>query len=399
MNTGSDLQGVGRLLVDAVAGVTDIVEEIHRTIATLSPVVGRSAAGRTRGITGLVYRNVRRVTGVAGSGLDVALGRLAPLVSGIGGSQARREAVLAALNGVLGDYLVASGNPLAIPMRLRRNGRSLTLDRDALSADIGSAGPRLVVLVHGLCMNDLQWERDGHDHGASLEQDLGLRALYLHYNSGLHVSTNGLEFAESMERLFQAWPVPIDELVILGHSMGGLVARSACHHASQAGHGWLRRLKTLVFLGTPHHGAPLERAGNRVHVLVAISPYTAPFARLGALRSAGIRDLRHGNLVDEDWAQTPKAHRHDPRAIVSLPAGVRCLALAASRQRRPAAPNRTALGDGLVPVNSALGIHRNAARTLPIPESQRAVCYGLHHLDLLSSPAVYRRIRDWLRVA
>lgn len=397
MNATSGLQGVARLLVDAVAGVTDIVEEMHRNIAGLSPVVGRAPGGRTRGITGLVYRNVRRVTGVVGSGLDVALARLAPLITGIGVSRARREAVLAALNGVLGDYLVSSGNPLAIPMRLRRQGRPLTLDPDALSRDVGGSARRIVVLVHGLCMNDLEWQREGHDHGASLEQDLGLCALHLHYNSGLHVSTNGREFAESMERLVRAWPVPIDELVIVGHSMGGLLARSACHYADQAGHAWLRALKTIVFLGTPHHGAPLERAGNWVHILVAISPYTAPFARLGALRSAGIQDLRHGNLVDEDWVQTQGAHRHDPRAIVPLPAGVRCLALAASRQLRPAVPNRTALGDGLVPVNSALGIHRNAARTMPIPESQRAVCYGLHHLELLSSPAVYEQLRDWLR--
>lgn len=396
MNATSDLQGVGRLLVDAVTGVTDIVEEMHRNIAGLSPIVGRAPAGRTRGITGLVYRNVRRVTGVVGSRLDMALARLAPLITGVGVSPARREAVLAALNGVLGDYLVASNNPLAIPMRLRRHGRPLTLDRDALSRDVEHPAGRLVVLVHGLCMNDLEWERDGHDHGASLERELGFSALYLHYNSGLHISTNGCEFAESMERLVQAWPVPIDELVIVGHSMGGLVARSACHHASREGHAWLRRLKTLVFLGTPHHGAPLERAGNWAHILVAISPYTAPFARLGALRSAGIRDLRHGNLVDEDWVRTPKAHRHDPRTFVPLPSGVRSFALAASRQPRPSRTGRNPVGDGLVAVNSALGVHRNATMTLPIPDARKAVCHGLHHLELLSSPEVYEQIRNWL---
>lgn len=179
--------------------------------------------------------------------------------------------------------------------------------------------------------------------------------------------------------------------------MGGLIVRSACHYASHAKHAWLRQLKTLVFLGTPRHGAPLERAGNWVHILIAISPYTAPFARLGALRSAGVKDLRYGNLGDEDWAQTASAHRHDPRVFVPLPTGVRCFAIAASRQRRPGATGRKPVGDGFVPVNSALGVHRNPAKTLPVPDAHKAVYYGLHHLELLSSVEVHDRIRNRLR--
>ena len=382
----SDLQGAGRLAVAAVVGVTDIVEDMHRNIAGLAPVVGASPSGRARGISGLVYRGVRGVTRAVGFGLDTAFGALTPLL-GSAGSSPRREAVLAALNGVFGDYLAASNNPLAITMQLRRNGQPLVLERHALASDFVHPGGKLLVLVHGLCMNDLQWAREGHDHGAALARDLGYAAIYLHYNSGRHIATNGREFAATLERLVQSWPVPITELVIVGHSMGGLVARSACHCAKQAGQPWLRHLKKLVFLGTPHHGAPLERAGNWVDYLLGVSPYTAPFARLGTIRSAGIKDLRHGRFTDEGV---------DAGKAVPLPARVKCFAVAATKHDAAGGSRGRLPGDGLVPVNSALGKHENVALALPIPASRQAICYGSNHFDLLSSAVVYDRIRGWL---
>ena len=132
-------------------------------------------------------------------------------------------------------------------------------------------------------------------------RDLGFTPVYLHYNSGLHVSTNGRALAQQLERLVAQWPRPLERLVLLGHSMGGLLARSALYYGTQAGHRWPARLDDLVFLGTPHHGAPLERAGHWVDLVLGATPYAAPFARLGQVRSAGITDLRHGNLMDGDW--------------------------------------------------------------------------------------------------
>jgi hypothetical protein len=391
----SDLRGAGRLAVDAVAGVAALVEELHHGIASLAPIVGAAPAGRTRGITGLVYRSVGGITRAVGVGIDVALAQLTPLL-GARASTPRREAALAALNGVLGDHLAASRNPLAIAMQLRVGGRALPLEPEALAAALPGATGRVLVLVHGLCMNDLQWQRDGHDHGAALARDLHYTPLYLHYNSGLHVSVNGREFAALLERLVSAWPVPLDELVIVGHSMGGLVARSACHAARRARLRWPRRLAKLVFLGTPHHGAALERAGNRVDLLTAISPYTKPFARLGRLRSAGIQDLRHGNLLDADWQPRPASHPHDARQHVPLPAGVACCAVAATRRAAPSATGGRLPGDGLVSVRSALGQHDDPRRTLAIAPERRCICWGLGHFDLLSSHDVYRHLRRWL---
>lgn len=385
----SDLRGISLLAVEATTGVTDLVESMHRNIARIP---GLPAGRATRGITGLVYRSIRGVTRLVGGGLDALL---APAVArlGEGSSPPGREALVAALNGVLGDHLAASGNPLAIPMRLRRDGRVLE-PGPALAASLPRPGGKLIVLAHGLCMNDLQWNRKGHDHGAALARDLGYTPLYLHYNSGLHVSTNGRELAALLESLVRHWPVPVEELAILGHSMGGLVARSACHYARVAGHDWPRVLKRLVFLGTPHHGSPLERGGNWVDLLLGISPYTAPLARLGKIRSAGITDLRHGNLLDEDWADRDRFERSgDPRQPVPLPEGVECYAMAAMAREGFGSPWP---GDGLVSPDSALGRHENRDLALSMPESRRQVLHGVHHFDLLSEPAAYEKIKEWM---
>ena len=397
MTTGltSDLRGASRLIVDGVTGVTDIVESMHRNISGLAPIVGRPRVGPTRGVTGMVYRSVRSVSRFVGGQVDFAARHLGPLLDG-SIDVARREAGLAALNGIVGDHLDATDNPLAISMQFRSGRRALELDRQALRRALPHHTGKLVVLVHGLCMNDLQWTRDGHDHGAALAEDLGTTPVYLHYNSGLHISTNGRRFADLLESLVAEWPVPVRELVVVGYSMGGLVARSACHYGRLAGHRWPSRLDRLMFLGTPHHGALLERAGNWVDVLLGISPYSAPIGRLGGIRSDGIRDLRYGNVVDSDWQGVASEHVKNTRDWIHLPEGVECFAIAATKQARPSRGNAPSGGDGLVSLKSALGEHRDPARSLGIPKSRQAEFYRLKHFDLLSSRDVYDRMRSWL---
>jgi hypothetical protein len=190
--------------------------------------------------------------------------------------------------------------------------------------------------------------------------------------------------------------VPVTELSVLANSVGGLVTRSAGHYGAEAKHRWLASLHSIVFLGTPHHGAPLERGGNSLQTVLGISPYTAPLARLGWLRSAGITDLRYGNLRDEDWKDRDRfAPAGDPRQPVPLPKGVECYALAATLGQSSGDLNDRLLGDGLVPVAGALGRHVDATKALPIPESHQWISYGTKHLDLLSDREVYARLRNW----
>jgi pimeloyl-ACP methyl ester carboxylesterase len=280
---------------------------------------------------------------------------------------------------------------------VRRGGVPLPGEREALAAAIPQAGGKLVVLLHGLCMNDLQWKRKRHEHGAALARDLAYTPVYLHYNSGLHVSANGRAFAELLDTLVQLWPVPLTELVLIGHSMGGLVARSAFHYGALARHEWVGRVNKLIFIGTPHHGAPLERGGNWVDMLLGASPYSAPLARLGKIRSAGITDLRFGNLVDEDWNKRDRfARGGDRRVAVPLPQGVACYAIAATTGKTPGDLSDRLIGDGIVPLQSALGRHADPRVALTFDESRQWVAYGINHLDLLSRPEVYAKIKQWL---
>ena len=392
----SDLHGFSRLTIDAVGGLTDLVEAMHHNIASTPAILGKPKSGRTTGITGLVYRSVRGMTRLVGGGLDAVLGRLVPLF-GEKQSSPEREAILAVLNGVLGDYLEASGNPLAIHMHLRRDGRPLQLDKAALSSAIPNAGGKLLVLAHGLCMNDLQWKRQGHDHGAALARDLGCTSVYLHYNSGRHISVNGREFADLLEALLVNWPIPVEELTILGHSMGGLLARSAWHYGTAAGHAWPQRLKKLVFLGTPHHGAPMERGGNWIDITLGASPYTAPLSRLGKIRSAGITDLRHTYLLDEDWHGRDRfARSAGHHAAVPLPEDVLCYAIAGTPGKQAGDLKDRLIGDGLVPLASALGCHAEDDRNLMFPQDRQWIAHATGHLDLLCRTQVYERIRDGL---
>ncbi|MEM1043623.1 MAG: alpha/beta hydrolase [Bacteroidota bacterium] len=379
---------MSRLAVDATVGVTDLVEDMHRSVAHLAPPLGLSAPGRMGGLTGFVYRRVRGVTRAAGRGLDAFLAQIAPYLD-CESEGPRRDALRAVVNGVVGDHLAATGNPLAIPMQLRHGRRPLALDRHALRAQFGPRHDRLLVLVHGLCMNDLGWTRDGHDHGTALARELRLTPVYLRYNSGRSIAENGRDFAALLDTVLQTWPVPVREISILGHSMGGLVARSACHYGAQADHAWLPALKHIVFLGTPHHGAPPEQAGSLVDQALGMSPYTAPFARLGLIRSAAIQDLRHGTILDEQERGRRPSH-------VPLAEGVACFAVAATRQTRRGDALADLPGDGLVSVCSALARCQGPAQSLSMPDAHQYVGYGLHHFDLLSSRVVFERIVSWL---
>jgi len=396
-----DARGIAQLATQATTGVTRIVEGVHQSVWATMGFPGGKTPGTARGVTGLVYATVRGVTRGVGRGVDAALAALQRRLES--SEHARpgtpgREAALAVLNGVMGDHLLAIGSPFATPMTVRYRGEAL---RAQAFPPLPDATGKVLLLIHGLCMNELQWRVDHEgpvvDHGETLAAALGATPLYLRYNSGLHTSQNGRELSLMLEDLLAGWPTPVDELTVVAHSMGGLVIRSAYHAAVEAGLRWPRELKNIVFLGTPHHGAPLERAGNSVDVVLARAPYTAPFARLGQLRSAGITDLRFGNVLEEDWQHRDRFdRRRDDRRVVPLPAGVNCYAIAATTAARRSLLADRLIGDGLVPLHSALGRHPDARRNLEFGENRQWIGYRMSHKGLLSSAEVGSRILRWL---
>jgi pimeloyl-ACP methyl ester carboxylesterase len=425
----SDIQGLAQLTTQGVLGVAELAESVHgnvyKAVAATLPGGSRfidrtpgSTGVKPLGITGLVYGGVRGITRLAGSTVNAVLARAAPLLPRAASSPAR-EAMLSALNGVLGDRLQDTANPLAISMSLRSGGETLTLDGVELAARLPQATGKILVMVHGLCMSDLQWGSRSSDdkpvqavgYAELLARDLGFTPVYLHYNSGLHISTNGEELNRLLERLGQAWPVPVTEVTLLTHSMGGLVARSACHHAEAAGRAWRKRLKNLVFLGTPHRGAPLEMLGNWVDRALGSNIVTQPFARIGQIRSAGITDLRFANLQDMDWQDMGGQDIDRFEAVqdavpqpLPLPTGVACFAVAAVTLPEP--PSGVAslqaqlahhlVGDGLVPLPSALGAASGTQADLMIPRQHQWISWSTGHIALMHSPGVARQLHHWL---
>lgn len=392
-----DLHGIARLATDATGAVTDVVEAMQAAIVGWPPFAkSASRDSRLGGVAGLPFAGVRTVARLLGSGLDLAL---PPLLARLGemDSTPERDTLLSIINGVVGDHLADTGNPLAVRMELRRSGRALTLRKEALATALPRVTPRIAVMLHGLCGSDGQWKRRAADYGAALESEFGFTPLYLRYNSGRHVSQNGSQLAALLETLVEEWPLPLEELLLVGHSMGGLVARSALHYGTEFEHAWPLRVRRVAFLGTPHHGAPLERGGNWFEETLGSVPYAAPLSRLGRLRSAGVTDLRHGNLVDEDWRGRDRfAPSGDARRRLPLPANVDCLAIAATTGQAPGDLRDRFVGDGLVPVASALGHHDDPSRRLVLDESRKHVLAGAHHMDLLGHPEAWTLLSNWL---
>lgn len=340
--------------------ITALVQEVH---AASSPLAWRSA----RRPAPVVYGGIR--LGFAAARHGAALGgRLVPREPAPDGWLD----VQSALNGAFGHRLAPRG-AFALPMSLRR-------------PDAGGARrrPRLVLFLHGLCTNERCWQRPAHARFAAWARArLDAEVAYLRYNTGLRISHNGARLAALLER-----EAPAGELLLVGHSMGGLVALSALHQARARGLAWPRRTARVACLGSPHEGTSLERLGNHANRLLSVSPWTRPFMRLGNLRSDGIRDLRFGHVLEEDWRDR---HADDPRpapSAVRLAADVDHLFVAAARSDRGASDP---LGDWLVPVASAL-----AERLHPPGAARRVLITELDHLGLLGDERVYELLRRWV---
>jgi triacylglycerol lipase len=306
----------------------------------------------------------------------------------------RRDDALAVINGLLGDRLEAAGSSLSLPMRLLGpDGRDL----EASAGLLPTRPAHACLFVHGLASTERLWNPAREDeahvaYGPALSRAHGLAPLYARYNTGRHVSTNGQELAARLDALHRTWP-ELESLTIVGHSMGGLVVRSACHYGMAAGHGWVQRLRQVVLLGSPSHGAPLEQLAHvAAFTLDTIwNPWTKLIGKAINLRSAGIKDLRHGYVLDEDWR-----HRdvdvlalRRPR-IADVPPGVRW-SVALGRLGTAPGTLGQVLGDGLVRAASARGIGLGNPEGV-LPQAAVRVFEGVSHVGLLWTPAVL----EWL---
>jgi pimeloyl-ACP methyl ester carboxylesterase len=322
------------------------------------------------------------------------------------GSQSLADSPLGALtlgaaNGVFGDRLARDHPDLALELTIRRHGREVPLGGDGVAAAFPDASPKLAVFVHGLCGTEQTWSfrspgaEPRPTYGTRLRDELGYTPAYVRYNTGLHVSDNGRRLAASLERLVAEWPTEVEAVALVGHSMGGLVARSACHYGEAEGHGWADRVSHVLCLGTPHLGASLEKAANIAGWAFDRMPETRPFGELFLNdRSAGIKDLRFGNCVEEDWCDCdPDEFLRDRCCEVPfLPSATYCFVGATLSDRPEGVGGR--VGDLLVTYSSASGAGRR--RRIPFAAENGAHVGGIDHMRLLNHPAVYGQMRDWL---
>ena len=399
-----ELRALTTLGFDELAKATGGIGQIQRAVSgRVFRAVGPGAAlvrPIHEGITRGVYRGLGAGTRALGMAAGVAVDRHAARRRAAGrplalpSSTRSGAALIGAITGLTGDVLEEEHSPLAQPMAVRVAGAPLELEPDAVAAAFPHATERIVVFLHGLMETEFSWGT-GETYGTRLERELGYTPVTVRYNSGLHISQNGRCLSELMDELVAAWPVEVDRIALVGHSMGGLVARSACYRGAEDGANWAQHVKTSVSLGTPHMGAPLEQAVHYLSAGLARLPETRPFANFLRRRSGGIRDLRRGSLVDEDWRdRDPDALKAAACAEIPLLEGATHCFVSATVTRSDRHPVGRLIGDTLVLKPSATG--RSRTRRIPFEEEFGMHLGGAHHFALLNHPAVYEKLSAWL---
>jgi pimeloyl-ACP methyl ester carboxylesterase len=396
-----EIAALGDLAGEAAAGAARQIHELHTGIAArvwsrvgpaALPVklahdrIARGAYSAASDLTGSVVRAAANAASRAQS----------PDAPSIERTPAGRV-VVSALNGAFGDTLVRRGNPLALRMAVRRKGRDLDITRPELRRAYPNAKPRLAVFVHGLCETDEAWKLGAGRHvpyGHRMEIELGYTPVYLRYNTGRHISENGRELATLLDELVASWPTEVHEITLVGHSMGGLVGRSACHYGADSA--CVAKVRHVFTLGTPHRGAPLEQAANAASAALARLPETRPMARALNLRSSGIKDLRYGYLVDECWMdQDCDAYlRNTSKEIPFLPTA-RHYFICATLTREADATVGRIIGDLLVLQPSAWA-HEGRGKRMRFPIEHYYHLGQANHFDLLNHPAIFDQMRRCL---
>jgi pimeloyl-ACP methyl ester carboxylesterase len=412
------LKGTKTLVHRAIDATVDLVGQGHestaRTVVRAASLVEplalpvRRADSVRRLLTFGVLGSVKAVNRVVELVSDVAIDVVGPLYveqeppvplrsDTVADPALVADAAMGVVNGFVGDHLATEGNPLDLGLALR----SLThwIEPSGMGIPEAPTG-RIVVLVHGLAATEWSWCFDAERHlgapdlnfGTLLARDLGFTPIYVRYNTGRHISQNGRALAAALDALVASWPVPVEELVLVGHSMGGLVSRSACHVAGVEQQAWIRKVQRVVTLGSPMQGAPLERMANLAGAVLGHIdlPGTLISAEILKARSAGIKDLRHGYVQDREWEGRDPDRIEGQSLRLELPDHLAWCFIAGTVTKSASNPVSAVMGDLLVQVRSAQGpVH-------PPAIAERHHVGGLHHAAIQVHPEVYRIVREFL---
>ncbi|HEY6635518.1 MAG TPA: alpha/beta fold hydrolase [Acidimicrobiia bacterium] len=373
-----DWRGVGYLVGVATERLSEPVEGMHRAIlGRWFAVAGPKAEPARRvvdGLTASVYSTVRFGGAAAGAAISVGAEladrrrSLRPVWATPGGKY-----VQSIMNAVWGDRFEEDASPFGIELGLRDSlGRRVAITPDSLRHSFPRPSGRLAVMVHGLGENERSWESDdGTGLAGGLEAD-GFSVLRLRYNTGRTVTDNGSDLADLIENVCETWPVLVDEIALIGHSMGGLVVESAVVAAHESEQAWVEKSSHLVALSAPHLGSPIEKLVHLVSRSLGLFRESRPLGAFLDQRSAGIRDLRHGPTIDGGPLGSVEHHL-----------------IAGSVTTDPSHPLGVLVGDLVVRVPSATRKGRNV-------DTEVLVIGGRNHAGLRHDPEVVARIRSWL---
>lgn len=372
--------GIASRVFTSIGPAAKPVQVIHDTTAsTIYTLVDGAVRGSLYGVGALAAHTVSDDD-------ETVLAR--PRVAG----------AIAAVNGIYGDEMTNRENGFALSMQVRRKGHPVELNADSIAAAFPRATGRIAVFVHGWCMTERSWWRAPRTgealrpYGKRLRKDLGFTPVFVRYNTGHHISENGQALADVLHRLHELWPTAVEDVVLVGHSMGGLVSRSACHYGRDQRHAWTDAVRHVVCLGSPHLGADLEKGVHVAAWALAKLPETRGLANFLNTRSAGVKDLRFGALLHEDWRDCdPDEFLRDRcNEVPFLPHAVYHFVSTTAAPR----PVGLLMGDHLVRPTSAAG--RGRSRRVPFEPDHGLTLTGLHHFDLLNHPSIYGKLLAWL---
>ena len=357
---------VGSAAAITIERIVTPVERMHRAISqrcfsAIGPL-GKPVKPAHDAVAKTVYMSIRLAVALAGLGVDRMVS-LRPAIAD------RSQAVV---NGLWGDTLGHHAVRLEVPMGLRnRSSEPVALER--IAEEYRTANSSLVFLVHGFADTERCWLPTATHPGLFdvLEASSEHTPILIRYNTGRSLAHNGALLAALIEECTRAWPVPVQNVAAVGHSMGGLVIRSACALGQSHGDGWISRMSDVVTVGSPHLGTPIEKLVHGLAAGLGIAGETVPLQEFVDSRSKGIKDLRNGLA----------GHPLSPGIAHHFVAGV-----LTDEAKHPVG---AALGDLVVRVSSASG----GSEAEP---SSTLVVSGVRHNNLVHNDEVINQIVSWL---
>jgi triacylglycerol lipase len=316
---------------------------------------------------------------------------------------------LAILNGAVGDSLASAESRLAMTSGFFADSKLMKMAQIEPAAAV-------VIFVHGLMGTERDWvakppppvseaaESDARrsvSFGPLLAHDFGFAPLYFRYNTGRQIDVSGEQLAATMEQLYTHQHLSLRRIVLIGHSMGGRVVRSALNLAYKEKQPWAALVSNIAYLGSPLRGSPLEVAGERATDWLQQHPWPTvrQIGGLADLRSRGIKDLgrarsgaRSSSFRDVQDARTAEScleRTVDSLDRVGSEQMPRQLFVAGKLWRHWMFDG---IGDSLVPVKSALDYGGDAT-------AQRVVIDGILHVRMTTDERLYDHLSAWLRAA